>query len=356
LTFEEARGQYPVLERLAYLQAGSAGPLSRAAAEAVAGQRDLDLVGGRGSGDYIERMMAARGRVRALFAAEIGVPPEQMALTRATTDGCNIVVNGLGLGPGDEVVTTDSEHFGLIGALGVSGARVVVAPPDTEALLAAVGPRTRLIAVSHVLWTTGRVLPLAELKRETGLPLLVDGAQSVGAVPVDAEPFDFYTVSGQKWLCCPDSCGALYVREPEALAITFPSSFSQTAYERDGSFTPREGADRFDNGWIAPGLLAGIEAALAVHPAWRFERAREMAERCRALLAEHGVDVVEEEDRATLVAFRPVAGEPKDVVARAYERGVVIREIPNTGLLRASCGYWTNDDDLERLAAAVSAS
>ena len=353
MTVEEIRVQYPVLDRLAYLNAGSAGPLARTAFEAAAEEHRRDLEEGRGGTRYVERVMAMRARVRALLAAEIGVAPERLALTRATTDGCNVVVNGLDLAPGDEIVTTDSEHFGLLGALAASPARVVVAAPDAEAIVAAVGPRTRLIALSHVLWTTGRVLPLLDLKRRTGLPLLVDGAQSVGAIPVEAEPFDFYTVSCQKWLCCPDVSGALYVRDPDSLSVRCPSYFSQSAHDADGSFMPREGSDRFDTGWIAPGILAGIEAALAVHPAWRFERAREARQRCVEVLAGRGLDVIVEQDQATLVAFRP-EGDSKDVIAAAYARGVIIRDLPKTGLVRASCGYWTSNDDLERLADAVA--
>jgi L-cysteine/cystine lyase len=354
MTVEEARAQYPVLERLAYLNAGSAGPLSQAAADAVADAERRELEEGRGGSALVDRVVAARARVRALLAAEIGVPEENVALTRATTDGCNIVVHGLDLTADDEVVTTDSEHFGLIGALATSPARVVVAKPEPAAILDAVTSRTRLLALSHVLWTTGRVLPVADLKRETGLPVLVDGAQSVGAIPVEAESLDFYTVSCQKWLCCPDTSGALYIRDPEALAVRVPSYFGQVDYEPDGSFTPREGAARFDCGWISSGVLAGIEAALAVHPDWRFARGREMASRCAAVLAERAVDVVVEREQATLVAFR-TDDEPKDVVARAFDAGVVIRDIPKTGLLRASCGYWTSDEDLERLADAVAA-
>ena len=353
MTSEEARALYPVLERWAYLNAGSAGPLARPAADAVAAQRRRDLEEGRSGQPYIDAMLEARERVRAAIADEIGVPADNVALARSTTDGCNIVVNGLGLGAGDEVVTTDAEHFGVLGALHCSGARVVVVPADLDSLADAVGPRTRLIAVSHVLWTTGRLLPLEELSQRVGVPLLVDGAQSAGAIPVDAGLFDFYTVSCQKWLCCPDSSGGLFVRDPDSLRVRMPSYFSQAGYGPDGSFQPQPGARRFDNGWLAPGLLAGVEAALALHPPWRYERAHEVTERCRDRLLAAGVDVVVEPEHGTLVAFR--AGEQaRDLVARAYARGVVVRELPRPGLVRASCGYWTNDEDIERLVAAAT--
>ena len=108
-----------------------------------------------------------------------------MSLTGSTTDGCNIVLAGLDLQPEDEIVTTSEEHFGLLGPLHTSGARVVVAEPDPEAIAAAVTPRTKLLALSQVLWTSGR-LPVRELREQTGVPVLVDGAQSVGSIPVDA--------------------------------------------------------------------------------------------------------------------------------------------------------------------------
>src|SRR6185436_10259514 len=131
----------------------------------------------------------------------------------------------------DEIVTTTDEHFGLLGPLGASAATVVVVEPDPDRILAAVTPRTKLIATSQVLWTTGAVLPLAELRERSGVPVLADGAQSVGAIRATAEGLDFLTISGQKWLCGPDTTGALVVREPERLALLSPSYFAQTGYE-----------------------------------------------------------------------------------------------------------------------------
>jgi L-cysteine/cystine lyase len=348
MMFEEGRALFPVLERLAYLNAGTNGPYATPTVEAMRAEAEWQLVEGRSGPAFLERAMSLRAAARERLAALLGVDPALVALTASTTDGCNIVAAGLGLGPEDEVVTTDSEHFGLIGPLHASGARVVVVPPEPDRILAAVGPQTRLIAVSHVVWTTGALLPVEELREQSGVLTVVDGAQSVGAVPVRAGNADFYTVSGQKWLCGPGETGGVYVADPERLRVARPSYLAQAEHQPDGSFVPRPGAERFEPNWSGLPALAGLAAAIDVAPEWRYERAAAMASRCRELLAPV-VEVLPGD--ATLVAFRPPAGqEPKAVVARLAEAGVVIRELPGRNLVRASCGWWTNEDDLLRLA------
>jgi L-cysteine/cystine lyase len=358
VTFDEARAQFPVLERFAHLNAGSLGPLSRSTLSAMEERARFDQEHGRSGRAWFEDMLALRARVRRQLASLLGVVPESVALTSSSTDSCNIVLSGLDLGANDEVVTTDSEHPGLLLPLHASGARVrvaeVAARPTADALdriLACITPRTRLLALSHVLWTTGQVMPVHELREQSGLPMLVDAAQAVGAIPVDVGACDYYTVSCQKWLCGPEPLGALYVRDPERLRIALPSHFAQTSFERDGSFVPVDGAARFDSGWLAPPALAGLEAALAGAPEWRFERAAEMAQHCRAALGER-FEVIGEPGQGTLVSF-VAPGDPAENAFRLYERGVIVRDLPGTGWLRASCGWWTNDDDVGRLMSLL---
>ena len=352
MTFEEARGRFPVLDRVAYLNAGTSGPLARQTVDAVAAQQAADLAEGRSGKAYYERSLALRLKLREHLAGLLNVHADHVALTASTTDGCNIVLAGLDLEPEDEIVTTTDEHFGLLGPLRASGARIVVAEPDPDRIVAAVTERTRLLALSHVLWTTGQILPVHELRQRTGLPILVDGAQSVCAIPVDASGLDFYTVSGQKWPCGPDATGALVVADPERLRVARPSFSAQISHQPDGSFEPRPTAERFQPNWLPLASVVGLLAALSDLPSWRFDHASRQAEQLRERLS-GSVEVVTPADRATLVSFRPGGEEAAAVVERLAAQQVVVRELPGRNLVRASVGWWTSDEDLDRLVAGV---
>jgi L-cysteine/cystine lyase len=360
VNWPEARARFPVLERHAYLNAGTFGPLARSTTEATSHLRAWEAANGRGGRGYFDEMLATRQRVRALLAGQIRVPASNVALTESTTQGVHVVVTGLGLGHAD-VVTTDAEHFGLTGPLLAAGARLQIAKVrDARAddvfdlIRAQITPATRLIAISAVSWIDGTIFPWRELQEESGLPVLVDGAQSAGALDVDASAADFYTVSAQKWLCGPDATGALYVREPDALPPRLISYPSAEVYDIGaGTWAPKAGAARFDPVFTPASSLTGLEAAMTDLPDGRFERARELTERCRALLAAAGHDVVTEAGQATLVTFRH-DGDATAASAALYERGVVIRDLPGGGLLRASVGWWNDESDLERLVDGLA--
>jgi len=168
VSWPEMRARFPVLEHHAYLNAGTFGPLARSTVEAISRLRAWEAEHGRGGRAYFEEMLATRERVRALLAGQIHVPAGSVALTESTTQGVHVVVIGLGLGPGDDVVTTDAEHFGLTGPLLAAGARLQIAKVrDARAddvfdlIRAQITPKTRLIATSAVSVDRRDDLPVA---------------------------------------------------------------------------------------------------------------------------------------------------------------------------------------------------
>jgi L-cysteine/cystine lyase len=353
------RREFPVLERVAYLNAGTDGPVPRRGYEAAAARLREELEGGRAGRQYFERLTALGESLRERLARLLGADPADVALTRSTTDGMATAFATLQLGPGDEVLTSDQEHPGLLAPLAAARRRLgfdVREAPFAE-LADAVGERTRLVACSHVSWVDGQVVD-TEALAATGARIVLDGAQGLGAVPVDVSELgcDFYAASGQKWLCGPDGSGCLYVRREVAGELDPPwanyKSLADAA--RPSELIVHEGAHRFDLG-VAPGpatawALAAVElleeAGIdAVH-----ERAATEAQRLVDLLHEHGRDVAPR-GRTTLVAWR--SDDPEGEVARLAEAGVAVRYLPGRGLVRASVGAWTSDGDLDRLVAAL---
>jgi L-cysteine/cystine lyase len=142
------------------------------------------------------------------------------------------------------------------------------------------------------------------------------------------------------------------VRDPERLRVALPTYMSQAAFDVETSFTPKPGAPRFDSVWYAPGILAGLLVALEAAPEWRYERVAEIAASCRARLVEAGYEVVTAPEQAGLITFA-AKSDAAETAARLYEAGVVIRDVPGTGWLRVSCGWWTSEEDVDRLLSAL---
>ena len=354
------RAQFPVFERLSYLNAGTEGPVPWQAADASHRRIDQELTSGRCGRGYFEGLMELAAGQRAAYAGLLGAEPEQVALTGSTTDGVNTVLSGLDLQPGQEIVTSDEEHPGLLAPLGRArkrfGASVKVVP-FTE-LAASVSERTRLVACSHVSYVSGRVLDMDPL-RATGVPVLLDAAQALGAIPVDVNALgcDYYAASGQKWLCGPEGSGCLYVRPDrlDELVIPWPWYGSLADPLEALDLPAAEGAGRLDHGFPT-GLRSGWAlAALKVLEeagwSWVHERAASLAAGLAGRLTELGL-TVRDRGRSTLVSWE--AADAESEVKRLAEQGFVVRSIPGPGLIRASVGAWSSEDELEQLAVLAS--
>lgn len=222
---------------LVYLNTASLGPTSRAVHDAVvaaARQFELNPVAqGYWPGDTV---FTAAARARDQIAAFLGCAGDELLFTCGGTDAMNTVAQGMVLGTGDRVLQTDQEHEGgslcwryLAKRRGIAVDTITVAHDDDNAsilrkLEAAITPRTRVVSVSHVLFTTGRVLPvpeIAKLARAHELTCVIDGAQALGALPVDVKQLGChaYAASGHKWLRGPKGTGVLYVSADAGNAI-----------------------------------------------------------------------------------------------------------------------------------------
>ena len=350
------RAQFPVLERLSYLNAGTEGPVPRRAAEAAHQRIDQELTGGRCGRPYFDELIGLAVSLRAAYARVLGAQDTEVALTGSTTDGVNTVLSGLDLRPGDEIVTSDEEHPGLLAPLGRAHRRFGVSVkvvPFTD-IAAGVSDKTRLVACSHVSWVSGRVLDMAAV-RSTGVPVLLDAAQALGAIPLDVSALgcDYYAASGQKWLCGPEGSGCLYVRPDrlDELVVPWPGYGSLADPQRALDVMPAEGTRRLDHGFPVGLRTAWAVASLQVFEEagwpWVHERAISLAGQLATRLADLGL-AVRERGPSTLVSWAVQDAEAE--VQRLAAQGVIVRSIPGPGLIRASVGAWSSEDELEELA------
>jgi L-cysteine/cystine lyase len=346
---EAFRAQFPVLDRLAYLNAGTEGPVPRAAAEAATARIDRELADGRSGRPYFDELIGLAADLRAHYAAALGCDFSSVALTGSTTDGVNTVLAGLDLRP-------DEEHPGLLAPLARARVRhgITVRVVPWEELVGAASGSTRLIACSHVSWVSGRVMDVPALAA-SGAPVLLDGAQGLGAVPVNVRDLGcaFYAASGQKWLCGPEGSGCLFVHPDHVddLLIPWPSYGSLTRGSDPLELVPGEGAIRFDHGF-PPGVrsawaLASLQVLETPGWEWVHSRAAEMALALVAGLEARGLEIAPR-GRSTLVSWR--VEDPEAEVERLAAAGVIVRSIPGRGLVRASVGAWCSAQEIETVA------
>lgn len=347
------RAQFPVLEHTAYLNAGTDGPLPAAAAHAGAQELSGEAERGRARAHF-ERRTELGAALRGCYARALCCDPQEVALTTCTTEGLSIAIDGLDLRPGDEILTSDEEHPGLLGVLAAArdsnGAVIRMAP--FEQIAEEVGPRTRLVACSHVSWMTGRLAPgaLAELE----IPVVLDGAQGVGAVHTDVRALgcDAYAGAGQKWLCGPDGTGMLYVTPELRERLKSKRRGYGNLLDPEAGIDARlhEDARRFDTLALSAEALATALAAVEILQQAGWPEVQERAVGLAASLVERLVaDGREVAPRGptTLVSFS--SPEPEAERGALAEQGVVLRDIPGRAWLRASVGAWNDERDLDRL-------
>src|SRR6266481_219429 len=236
--WQMVKRQFPLDEKLIYLNAANVCPASRPVMDRhIEYLRDFHA---NPSFQNRDKYVAMRESLRGKVARMLRVSPDEVAVTRNTSEGSNIIVKGVELKAGDEILITDHNHPSNGDAWKVRARRdgLVVkslptpAPARTAGELVsafekAITPRTRVIAITHLTSTTGILYPareIAALARQRGIWMHLDGAQTFGALDVNLHDIgpDSYSTSAHKWLMGPLEAGLLYVRA-ERIAQLWPS-------------------------------------------------------------------------------------------------------------------------------------
>ena len=372
MDFEELRASIPATRSMTYLNTGWAGPSPARVLERMreTAARESDV--GPAGPDGLAYIRGIQAEARASAAKMINADVEEIVLTHGTTEGVNIVLHGIAWEPGDKMLTTDLEHPALKAPSAILGDRrgltvrpVAISPQASadeciEAVRAAITPNTKIVALSHIMFTCGLRVPATEitaLAHEMGTMVLLDGAQTGGQIALDMREIgaDFYTISGQKWLMGPTGSGALYVRRDRQGLLT--------PLFRDAGAESRSGLAMHALASQGAVARAGFDEAIAIN----LELGRERVEARTADLAARmrdglgkiaGVTINGPTNAAIASAITAVAAEgwePGPLADALWERHrIAARTVTFPPGVRFCTGPFNDEGDVDRTVEALS--
>lgn len=375
---QRIRQEMPATTSHLYFNTGTFGPLPTCVIRAMQQRLQFEYEKGRLGAEAFEAITNIYNDARSRAARLLNADTSEITLTDSTGDGMNIISYGINWQQGDEVITTNHEHISALAPLyqirdryGVIIRFADISPRAEGSALKAIAdlvtPRTRLIVLSHVTWTTGAVLNISEVAymgREAGIPVLIDGAQSAGAIPIDVKALgiDFYAIPMQKWLCGPDGTGALYVRH-EALNYVRPTyvGYWSMKHEEGVEWELADSAQRFELGGRQSAAVAGQAEVLkwleeAVGYDWLFTRIASLSSYAYSTLKSvPGVTLLTAGPGASgLISFTLDGRDEVEVTNQLREKhNIYIRNIPTLKCLRVSTGFYNTEEEIDTLAQAL---
>ena len=297
---------------------------------------------------------------------------EDLGLIGGATEGVNVIVNGLALKKGDEVITSTHEHVAvhsaLLNRMQRDGIAIRLFDPDianaqgnVDRIARLITPRTRLVIMSHVTCTTGQLFPakeIAALARAKGIWFALDGAQAPVNAPFDivATGVDFYTCSTHKWMMGPKRTGFIYVRQGlvDALRPQTVGGGSSVRYDAaKGEFVLKPTAERFESGTQNDALFYALGTALdfveTIGVGRIARRCRPMAERFYRGLGEiPGVERLSPEEeayRTLMIGFRMKARTSAEIMSHLAKDKIRARPVGEGGLDSIRVSFYLNNRD-----------
>ena len=274
--WSDVRDQFPLLRDRIYFNTSTTGICPQLVLHAVGDHmKQLEQSGDSGHSAKLWQ------EVKEGVGQFLNCSADEIAFTRNTTEGSNIVCNGLRLQPGDEIITSSHEHVGntitWLARARRDGLSIRVFEPandekkTVDRIEALLNKRTRVLSIPHVSCASGQVLPveiIGNIAKANNLFYFVDGAQALGCTPVNLKKIGChaYATSGHKWLLGPNGTGFLFVHQDwlDRVQATHVGAHSNTGdfCMKTGSFSFIDSAQRYEYGTINTSLIAGIRAAL----------------------------------------------------------------------------------------------
>ncbi len=328
-------------------------------------------------GAALETANGLKGQIRDSYARMLGISPAEIAITRHTAEGVNIIAQGYPWKPGDRVLTVDVEYPSNVYPwwnLRERGVDVVSVPEregrvDLDEFLAAIDEHVRMVAISHVEFASGFAFDLNRVARECrkrGVFLFVDIAQSIGVLPIDLRLVDAAAWPTWKWLMGPLGMGGFYISETRLpmirpLYVGTDGMVPMPDY-LNYRFEFRKDASRFEYSTEnTVGLFGTAEALSRLEPLLRPAAGDALARRVFALgdalvsiMESHGFRLYSSHaggERSGIFSF-VTPGEPGAYAARLRRQGV--ETAVRGGRLRLSPHFYNDAADLQRIADALA--
>lgn len=372
------RQELPGATTCLYLNTATIGPLPLCVPQAIGEWLQNEWSKGRLGMDAYAAMAEVYAEARRYAARLLHADNEEIALTENTSEGLNIICHGLNWQPGDEVIFTNHEQISVISLLyhlrdryGITLRLADLGPgggrPAEEAVAELITPRTRLIVLSHVSFMTGAVVDVsavAALAHQSDILVLVDGAQSAGAIPLDVKALgvDFFAFPMQKWLYGPDGTGALYVRR-EALERVQPTyvGWCLLQFGAGGTWSFHDSARRFELGGRQTAAVCGQSASLrwleqTIGYPWIFERI--------SFLNSYAYDALKDLTGLTVLTPQPgssgllsftLDGYNAETVAHwlQHEHNIYVRAVPQQNSVRISTSFYNTEEEIDFLVRTL---
>jgi selenocysteine lyase/cysteine desulfurase len=355
-----------------YFNHAARGPTPGRVVEAVRKALEMDSGGEKGGPAWRPMVDATREKA----AAFLGVSSSEIAFVQNTSTGLSIAAAAIGWKQGDNVVVSLAENPANLTPwlhLAGDGVETRCAPTtdarvDIDGLLDLVDERTRVIAVSAVEYTSGQRTPLARIGgfcRERGILFVVDGAQALGAVPVDTKgsKIDILASGGCKWLMAPAGIGVLFVDERLHDELRTPligehAIHPETDYTRYPDMVMRPGAMRFEAGAPNVAGIAGLAEALTIIEEVGVERIAAGLERVTNHLAggllEQGARVISPRENGSwsgIVSFDPSPRSAREVAGALRDSGVAVAA--RRSYVRVSPHWYNSEEQVDRFLGQV---